>query len=124
MWNRVAWKQILLHHQRPASKQLISATLRPPTSLAASWFEVTTTAPPLPTRRGFSSSANSNWHSGGLRLAATFEPVSPNDLHRAGGIASFMRLPIVQPPKAFGDLDVAFLGIPLDTATSNRPGAR
>ena len=121
MWNRVAWKQILLHHQRPASKQLISATLRPSTSLA-SWFEVTTTAP-LPTRRGFSSSANSNWHSGGLRLAA-FEPVSPNDLHRAGGIASFMRLPIVQPPKAFGDLDVAFLGIPLDTATSNRPGAR
>jgi len=54
----------------------------------------------------------------------TFEPISPNDLHRAGGIASFMRLPIAQPPKANGDLDVAFLGIPLDTATSNRPGAR
>ena len=34
MWNRVAWKQILLHHQRPASKQL-----RPS---AVSWFEVTT----------------------------------------------------------------------------------
>ena len=176
MWNRVAWKQILLHHQRPASKQL-----RPS---AVSWFEVTTPPhsthplcndnlnklmnlrqnfvdflplylqktfiytnqpstlkvhfvcrdihcyegcdaiqPNRPTSAGFSSSANSNWHSGGLRLAA-FEPVSPNDLHRAGGIASFMRLPIVQPPKAFGDLDVAFLGIPLDTATSNRPGAR
>ena len=53
-----------------------------------------------------------------------YEPLSPNDLHRAGGIASFMRLPIVSPPKATGDLDVAFLGIPLDTATSNRPGAR
>ena len=52
------------------------------------------------------------------------DPVHPNDLHRAGGIASFMRVPIVEPPKLEGDLDVAFLGIPLDTATSNRPGAR
>lgn len=53
------------------------------------------------------------------------EPISPNDLHRAGGIASFMRVPIAeQPPKSDGELDVAILGIPFDTATSNRPGAR
>ena len=55
---------------------------------------------------------------------STHQPVHPNDLHRAGGIASFMRLPALQPPKTKGELDVAFLGIPLDTATSNRPGAR
>ena len=54
----------------------------------------------------------------------THQPIHPNDLHRAGGIASFMRLPALQPPKTKGELDVAFLGIPLDTATSNRPGAR
>ena len=35
-----------------------------------------------------------------------------------------MRIPIAEPPKSEGDLDVVFLGIPLDTATSNRPGAR
>ena len=28
------------------------------------------------------------------------EPISPHDLHRAGGISSFMRLPIVIPPFA------------------------
>ena len=55
---------------------------------------------------------------------STYQPVHPNDLHRAGGIASFMRLPSLQPPKTKGELDVAFLGIPLDVATSNRPGAR
>jgi len=52
------------------------------------------------------------------------DPTHPNDLHRAGGIASFMRVPIAEPPKTEGELDVVFLGIPLDTATSNRPGAR
>ena len=52
------------------------------------------------------------------------DPTHPNDLHRAGGIASFMRVPIAEPPKSEGELDVVFLGIPLDTATSNRPGAR
>ena len=46
------------------------------------------------------------------------------DHHRSGGIASFMRIPIAEPPKSEGELDVVFLGIPLDTATSNRPGAR
>ena len=35
-----------------------------------------------------------------------------------------MRIPIAEPPKSEGELDVVFLGIPLDTATSNRPGAR
>ena len=46
------------------------------------------------------------------------------DHYRSGGIASFMRVPIAEPPKSEGELDVVFLGIPLDTATSNRPGAR
>jgi hypothetical protein len=69
-------------------------------------------------RRGFTTSVTSV-----LRKQLS-EPISPHDLHRAGGISSFMRLPIAQPPKAKGDLDVAFLGIPFDTATSNRPGAR
>ena len=52
------------------------------------------------------------------------KPIHQNDLHRAGGITSFMRVPVGQPPISQGELDVAFLGVPLDTATSNRPGAR
>ena len=40
---------------------------------------------------------------------------------RFGGIATFMRLPGTSDP---ADLDVAVVGVPLDTGTSNRPGAR
>ena len=40
---------------------------------------------------------------------------------RFGGIATFMRLPGTSNP---ADLDVAVVGVPLDTGTSNRPGAR
>src|SRR5690606_36503993 len=40
---------------------------------------------------------------------------------RFGGIATMMRLPHL--PSAEG-LDVAFVGVPLDIGTSNRPGAR
>ena len=40
---------------------------------------------------------------------------------RFGGIATFMRLPGTTAPT---DLDVAVVGVPLDTGTSNRPGAR
>ncbi|KAK4320483.1 hypothetical protein Pmani_008649 [Petrolisthes manimaculis] len=42
-------------------------------------------------------------------------------MHRSGGIASFMRLPIQNNTQG---LDACFLGIPLDTGTSNRPGTR
>ena len=40
---------------------------------------------------------------------------------RFGGISTFMRLPGTSDP---ADLDVAVVGVPLDTGTSNRPGAR
>lgn len=48
-------------------------------------------------------------------------PLSGNDMPRAGGIATFMRLPYQ--PTAEG-LDVGILGIPIDVGTSNRPGTR
>jgi guanidinobutyrase len=49
------------------------------------------------------------------------QPLGGNDMPRFAGIASMMRLPVVADPK---DLDVAFIGVPLDGGTSNRTGAR
>tara|TARA_B110000211_G_C14054235_1_gene542598 strand:- start:377 stop:1330 length:954 start_codon:yes stop_codon:yes gene_type:complete len=49
------------------------------------------------------------------------QPLGGNDMPRFGGIATMMRLPHV--PDARG-LDVAFVGVPFDIGTSNRPGAR
>jgi guanidinobutyrase len=40
---------------------------------------------------------------------------------RFGGIATMMRLPFAESPQG---LDAAFIGVPLDTGTSNRAGAR
>jgi agmatinase len=40
---------------------------------------------------------------------------------RYGGVKTFARCPLVDDP---ADVDVAVLGIPFDTATTNRPGAR
>jgi agmatinase len=40
---------------------------------------------------------------------------------RYGGVKTFARCPLVDDPE---DVDVAVLGIPFDTATTNRPGAR
>src|SRR5450755_4911315 len=40
---------------------------------------------------------------------------------RFGGIATMMRLPFAASPEG---LDAAFIGVPLDIGTSNRPGAR
>lgn len=40
---------------------------------------------------------------------------------RFGGIASMLRLPVVNSPDG---LDAAFIGVPLDIGTSHRPGAR
>ena len=48
-------------------------------------------------------------------------PTSPNDMPRAGGIASMMRLPIESSAEG---LDACFVGIPLDSGTSNRSGTR
>lgn len=50
-----------------------------------------------------------------------FQPMSGNDMPRFGGPATFMRLPACA---LEDDLDVGFIGVPLDIGTSNRPGAR
>ena len=49
------------------------------------------------------------------------QPLGGNEVPRFAGIATFMRLPGTSDPE---DLDVAVVGVPLDTGTSNRPGAR
>jgi guanidinobutyrase len=50
-----------------------------------------------------------------------FQPLSGNVMPRFGGPATFMRLPAVDVDSG---LDVAFVGVPFDIGTSNRPGAR
>lgn len=49
------------------------------------------------------------------------QPLSGNAMPRVGGPATFMRLPTSSNTK---DLDACIVGIPFDTGTSNRPGAR
>ncbi len=49
------------------------------------------------------------------------QPLSGNEMPRFGGTPSMMRLPIHSSAKG---LDVAFVGVPFDIGTSNRPGAR
>jgi guanidinobutyrase len=49
------------------------------------------------------------------------QPLSGNTMPRFGGPATMMRLPSQE---SAAGLDVAFVGIPLDIGTSNRPGAR
>lgn len=49
------------------------------------------------------------------------QPLSANEMPRSGGIASMMRLPIQKDAEG---LDACFVGIPLDTGSSNRAGAR
>ena len=49
------------------------------------------------------------------------QPLGGNDMPRFGGIATFMRLPAAADPTG---VDAAFVGVPLDIGTSNRPGAR
>jgi len=50
-----------------------------------------------------------------------FQPLGGNEMPRFGGPATMMRLPAHQNPE---NLDVCFVGVPLDIGTSNRPGAR
>lgn len=50
-----------------------------------------------------------------------FQPLSGNAMPRFGGPATFMRLPACD---LDAGLDVAFIGVPFDIGTSNRPGAR
>ena len=49
------------------------------------------------------------------------QPLGGNDMPRFGGPATMMRLPSATSPEG---LDVAFIGIPMDHGTSNRPGTR
>jgi guanidinopropionase len=56
------------------------------------------------------------------RLKA-FQPVSGMAMPRFAGIATFMRLPHLDPAEA-GRIDIGLLGIPFDGAATNRPGAR
>lgn len=49
------------------------------------------------------------------------QPQSGNDMPRFGGRATMMRLPFSE---NYEELDAAFIGIPLDTGTSQRAGTR
>ncbi len=49
------------------------------------------------------------------------QPMGGNEMPRFGGPATFMRLPAEE---INSDLDAAFIGVPFDIGTSNRPGAR
>ncbi|MFN0113226.1 MAG: agmatinase [Paracoccaceae bacterium] len=49
------------------------------------------------------------------------QPLGGNQMPRAGGPGTFMRLPVQD---GAGGLDVALIGIPMDHGTSNRPGTR
>jgi len=49
------------------------------------------------------------------------QPLGGNEMPRFGGPATMMRLPSADDPD---DLDVCFVGVPLDIGTSNRPGTR
>ncbi|XP_041508580.1 agmatinase, mitochondrial [Microtus oregoni] len=53
--------------------------------------------------------------------ASHHQPSSAESLVQLVGICSMMRLPLRSSPEG---LDAAFIGVPLDTGTSNRPGAR
>lgn len=49
------------------------------------------------------------------------QPPSSEFVARPVGVCSMMRLPVQASPEG---LDAAFVGVPLDIGTSNRPGAR
>jgi guanidinopropionase len=57
------------------------------------------------------------------RLEA-YQPLSGMVVPRFAGISTFMRLPYLAPTDAPGENDIALLGIPIDGATTNRPGTR
>lgn len=55
---------------------------------------------------------------------ARFQPVSGMVMPRFAGPTSFMRLPLVDPAASDGRVDIGFVGLPFDGATTNRPGTR
>ena len=61
--------------------------------------------------------------SGRSRFSSSFNtPKSANDLPRYSGVATMMRLPLQE--GSTKDLDVCFVGVPMDIGTSNRSGTR
>ncbi|HEX2137906.1 MAG TPA: agmatinase [Microvirga sp.] len=58
------------------------------------------------------------------RRLEAYRPLSGLVVPRFAGIATFMRLPYLEPSQAPGEIDIALLGIPFDGATTNRPGTR
>ncbi len=52
-----------------------------------------------------------------------YRPVSGAVLPRYAGIATFMRLPFLDPENA-GEVDIGLIGVPWDGGTTNRAGAR
>jgi guanidinopropionase len=50
-----------------------------------------------------------------------YNPVDAALVPRFAGVASFMRLPVLEDPSL---VDVALIGVPFDGGTTNRPGAR
>ncbi len=51
-------------------------------------------------------------------------PLSGMDSPRFSGLASFLRLPVIDPARAPGTVEIGLIGIPFDGTTTNRPGAR
>ncbi|MDF2374568.1 MAG: agmatinase [Rhizobiaceae bacterium] len=49
------------------------------------------------------------------------QPISGNEIPRFAGITTMLRLPHVEDPK---QLDVGFIGVPLDIGTANKSGTR
>jgi guanidinobutyrase len=56
-----------------------------------------------------------------MQMTRFNQPLGGNDMPRFGGPATMMRLPAATSAEG---LDVAFIGIPMDHGTSNRPGTR
>ncbi|MFZ1234047.1 MAG: agmatinase [Thiofilum sp.] len=55
-------------------------------------------------------------------MASPFnQPLGGNEMIRAGGIATMMRLPTAT---SYAGIDIGFIGVPFDIGTSNRTGAR
>ncbi|MBT8154273.1 agmatinase [Epibacterium ulvae] len=55
----------------------------------------------------------------------SFQPVSAMDVPRFAGMPTFMRLPHVpMGSEHFDAVDIGLVGVPWDTGTTNRPGAR
>ena len=54
-----------------------------------------------------------------------FQPVSGLDLPRFAGVPTFMRLPhITLDDPRLAEVDIALVGVPWDSGTTNRPGPR